>query len=150
MTHLNVGFYADGLKKNSRVVLALPAEQPARAVLWLLHPPGGSCFDWERGTGAERYAQRAGVILVMPSTDRCDFRDPSDPMLSYLGEELPDFLAKLVLPLAELAPVLVAGPGAERLRAAYPRRFTRTLPLETAGDWAELDDSLRRALEALF
>lgn len=150
MTHLNIGFYADGLKKNSRVVLALPTASPARAVLWLLHPPGGSCFDWERNTGAERYAQRAGVILVMPSSDRCDFQDPSDPMFPYLGEALPEFLAKLVLPLAESVPVLVAGPGAEELRRAYPRRFARTLPLETAGDWAGLDDSLRRALEALF
>lgn len=148
MIHLNCGFYANGLQKNSRVIVSLPQTQPVKAVLWLLHPPGGSCFDWERNTGVERYARQAGVILVMPASDRSDFQEGSDPVLNYLGEELPAFLAKLVLPLAESVPVMVAGPGAERLREAYPQRFILSLPLEDAEDWTGMDDSLRRALES--
>lgn len=149
MTHLNCGFYARTLEKNSRVLLALPEGGPAVGTLWLLHPPGGSCFDWERNTCAARYAQRAGLILVMPMSDRAELCGRDEPMLRYLGEELPAFLEKLVLPLREGGGAMVAGPGARQLQAAYPQRFAQVLELELDQGWAGAEESLRRALEAL-
>jgi len=67
---------------------ALPSEGDY-PVLWLLHPGAGDAFDFPRFSGIERYAEKYGLAVVMPSAGPSRFNN----MIGHVGDYF-DFISQ--------------------------------------------------------
>ena len=73
----------------------LPKQAP-RKVLWLLHGAAGDHTDWGRKTSVERYANDAGLCVVMPSAHMSLYRDMAHggAFFTYIADELPKLMRR--------------------------------------------------------
>ncbi len=72
----------------------LRVEQPAQRWCLLLHGFGGNENSWLEHSGAAALAERFGMHLVMPGCGDGYYEDTIEPMLSFLGRELPEYLSR--------------------------------------------------------
>ncbi|GHV86792.1 acetylesterase [Spirochaetia bacterium] len=91
MSFLEINLYSDTLKMNMDVNMVLPAGGGSLKTIWLYHGGHGDHNDWVRNTCCIRFAEKAGVALIMPNVHYSCYVDMENglPYARYLGEELP-------------------------------------------------------------
>lgn len=161
MAHIDCSFYSPSLKKNAHVIVFLPSmsaddfledrethyydKNKTYPVLYLLHGSYGDCLDWSLRTGIERYAQDKQIAVVMPSAENSSYINMAhgEAYQTYVGEELPEFMAKM-FPVSEvredtyIAGLSMGGYGAYRIGLEYPETFGYVAALSGAMDMPSL------------
>ena len=138
MAVLTMDFCSREVKMNTLVRVAFPdsvriGDTPLseRKVLWLLHGLSDDGSAWIRHSSVERYAQEAGLVVVMPSAGRSMYCDDvlGQNYFSHIADELPEYLS-LVFGLSRkkeqnyIAGFSMGGLGAAKLALTYPERYT--------------------------
>lgn len=101
-----------------------------RKVLWLLHGLSDDGTAWLRFSRIEQYAQKYGLVVVMPSAGRSMYCDNvlGQNYFTHIAEELPDYLS-LVFGLSRkrednfIAGLSMGGLGAAKIALTYPERY---------------------------
>ena len=144
-----------------------PSGEEARnlKVLWLLHPEGGDCTDYERLTLVEKYAEACNFALIMPNMDNSIYMDMAHgayQYFTYMTEELPPYIRSLMLVLPKerernyVAGVEGGGYGAVKWALAQPAffcgcaSFSGELDIRTAVCEKEADNSMSELWSAAF
>jgi len=96
MALLELDFRSQALGYHEEVVVTLP-DRPADTpypVLWLYHGANQDCTEWLRQTSIERYANKRGIAVVMPTVSNGHGMDMVHGMkyFTMLNEELPAFI----------------------------------------------------------
>lgn len=149
-------FFAQTLSNTTSVLVYLPLSQNAHRkgmaldavyapkacrTLYLLHGLHGSETDWIRKTNAERYAEAAGIALVMPSVQHsfyCDM-DCGLAYQQYMTEELPR-LIRYAFPVSQkredtaIAGCSMGGYGAVKLALLQPEVYSHAFSFSGALD----------------
>ncbi len=105
-------------------------ESVALPVLYLLHGLSDDHTAWSRRTNVERYAESAGIAVVMPEVQRSFYTDMVYGLryFTYIAEELPA-LCRRLFPLSErredtfIAGNSMGGYGALKAALRFPERF---------------------------
>lgn len=125
----------------------VPAAQMTRTrkhqVLWLLHGMSDDHTMWLRRTSIERYADAAGLAVVMPAVALSWYQDMAagPAYRTFMSEELPQ-IARSFFPLSEhrkdnfIAGLSMGGYGAFQLALSHPDRFAAAASLSGALDIA--------------
>lgn len=106
-------------------------------VLYLLHGMGGNHTAWMRKTSIERYAERYGLAVIMPSTDLAWYTDTTYDMKywTFVSEELPQLCQAFFPQLTKqrektyAAGLSMGGYGALKLGLRQPERFAAVASL---------------------
>jgi putative tributyrin esterase len=111
---------------------ALRLDEPLseKKVLYLLHGLSDNGTGWLRRTNIEVYAEKYGLVVVMPSVDRSFYCDNVNGQnyFTYITKELPDYLQK-VFGLSRkkeqnfIAGLSMGGYGAMRAALTYPEQY---------------------------
>ena len=155
MAHIDCSFYSESLLRNVHVIVYLPSvsaddmleeretdyysPQQRFPAMYLLHGMYGDCMDWPLRSGIERYAQEAGLAVIMPSAENSFYTELKDGerFQTFVGEELPSFMNRM-FPLSRkreetsIAGLSMGGYGAYRIGMTYPERFGRIASLSGA------------------
>ena len=106
MSLIKYRFHSSILNMDTEVNIVMPEKAPddRYPVLYLLHGAGGDCDSWLRNSSIERYAERYGLAVVMPSAYNSCYADMVHgiPYFTFLSEELPERLEKM-FPIANTA-----------------------------------------------
>lgn len=131
MAYLHVGLTSDCLRGPVDVNVLIPEDgKKSHPTLWLLHGMYGCYSDWMRRTSIERYAEEAGLAVVMPSGENSYYEDMAHGAryYSYISEELPRKLGAM-LPLSDspetnyIAGLSMGGYGAMKFALRHPERY---------------------------
>jgi S-formylglutathione hydrolase FrmB len=137
MAVLYLDFYSKSLKMSTTVTMVLPdsvriGETPVadRNCLYLLHGLSDDSTSCLRLSKIELYAQKSGIVIIMPSAGRSMYCDDiyGQNYFSYIAHELPEYM-KLVFGIkGEKEKTFIAGIsmgafGASRIALTYPERF---------------------------
>jgi S-formylglutathione hydrolase FrmB len=151
MAFLELNLFSDSLGMASSVNIVLPEilkksgkdefrefkkEYP---VLYLLHGLSDDHTGWLRKTSIERYAEEAGLAVIMPNVHRSFYTDMvcGKSYYTYISQELPQKLGK-ILPLSSkrennfVAGLSMGGYGAFKLALNQPERFAAAASLSGA------------------
>jgi S-formylglutathione hydrolase FrmB len=121
-------------------------------VLYLLHGLTDDHTGWSRHTSVERYADDAGIAVVMPSAYHSFYTDEvhGHAYWTFVGEELPSLVASL-LRLSQrpedtfVAGLSMGGYGALKLALSHPERYAAAASLSGTLDIHYLADREDRA-----
>ena len=121
--------------------IGLTTNQPKPAVvrhptLYLLHGLSEDHTSWQRFTGIERYAEKAGLAVVMPAVHRSFYADGVHgyKYWAFISEELPA-VAQALFPLSSsredtfVAGASMGGYGALKLALTFPERYAAAASL---------------------
>ncbi|MFP4198531.1 MAG: alpha/beta hydrolase [Halanaerobium sp.] len=160
MALLEMNLFSDSLGMASEVNIILPEiiKKTVKAdvkeekrefkdkypVLYLLHGLSDDQTGWLRRSSIERYAEEAGLAVIMPGVHRSFYTDmvKGQNYFTYLSEELPQKLGK-ILPLGNkreetfVAGLSMGGYGAFKLALNQPERFAAAASLSGALNMAE-------------
>jgi len=124
-------------------------------VLYLLHGLTDDHTIWHRYTSIERYAEAAGLAVVMPAVHHSFYADEvhGHPYWSYVSEELPSLVETFFRVSGRPEDTFVAGLsmggyGALKLALTHPERYAAAASLSGALDLHYLIGNEERA--ALF
>lgn len=165
MAHLNCSFYSPSLRKNAKLTVILPTvsaddylfndnhpdyykEGAKYQTLYLLHGSYGDCTDWTLFANMVRYAQEHCLAVVMPSGENSSYVNMAhgEDYLTYISEELPDFLCKM-FPLSRkredtfIAGLSMGGYGTFRAALEHPERYAAAASLSGALDKTRIQNS---------
>jgi putative tributyrin esterase len=158
MALLTCDFFSDALRMGTSVTVVLPeateeddtgAERTVRVtdppLLYLLHGLSDDHTAWLRYTSVARYAEAAGLALVMPAAGRSFYADErhGHRYWTYVSEELPqvlaDFFGLRPTPASTyVAGLSMGGYGALKLALHHPDRFAAAASLSGALDLRRL------------
>lgn len=134
---LNCHFYSPMLRRNTlvNVILPTPGEETDPVpqdvkVLYLLHGMHGDANSWLHSSNIERYANKAGIAVVMPSVNNSFYQDMvhGERFFSFMTEELPKFIQGL-FPVSRkredtfIAGLSMGGYGAYYIGLSQPEKF---------------------------
>lgn len=110
-------------------------------VLYLLHGAHGDAFSWLRYSNIDRYAQEAGIAVVMCSAENSFYQDLPHGLLykTFFTEELPHFITT-VFPVSKkrektfIAGLSMGGYGAWYLALSRPDLYAKAASLSGAVD----------------
>lgn len=134
---LNCRFYSPMLRRNTQVnvILPTPGEEDAPVpkdvkVLYLLHGMHGDANSWLHSSNIERYADKAGIAVVMPSVNNSFYQDMvhGERFFSFMTEELPKFVQGL-FPVSRkredtyIAGLSMGGYGAYYIGLSQPEKY---------------------------
>lgn len=146
MSLIRYEFMAETLKMEQTVFVALPENKrdtevadfhPSRLsppclfpTVYLLHGTSQDESEWLRYTSVERYANRQGVALVMPSGQLSAYSDMvyGEKWMTYIASELPQRLEAL-FPLCPersqrfICGLSMGGYGAAKIGLRFPQRY---------------------------
>lgn len=86
MSLLHIGYFSQSLAKQSGMFVAMPEIEPPLRTVYLLHGLSDDYTIWQRRTSIERYADRFGLMIVMPDGGRSFYCD--QPYGNYEGHIL--------------------------------------------------------------
>ena len=118
----------------------LPAPEGGYPTLYLLHGRLGNYTDWVSGTRIQRWAEDAGLAVVMPSGDNSFYvngQTANNDYGAFIGEELPRVMRQM-FPLSQrcedtfIAGLSMGGFGALRNGMKYAQTFSRIIGLSAA------------------
>lgn len=118
----------------------LPAPVGGYPTLYLLHGLLGNYTDWVSGTRIQRWAEDAGLAVVMPSGDNSFYvngQTANNDYGAFIGEELPRVMRQM-FPLSNrredtfIAGLSMGGFGAIRNGMKYAQTFSRIVGLSGA------------------
>lgn len=135
MALLEGSLFSKTLGMNTALTIYLPqgswtACEGDRPVLYLLHGLTDDHSAWVRNSMVTRYAEQAGIALVMPEVQRSFYMDMAagPDYFTYVAEELPQLCRELFHITDDPAKTYIAGlsmGGYGALKAAlrYPKSF---------------------------
>ena len=109
MALANLKFYSEVLGLNTEVYVVVPQRSTVGEIgittkateekfkcLYLLHGLSDDYSIWLRRTSVERYANRHGICVIMPSADRSFYTDMKYGLkyYTYISKELPTLIAQ--------------------------------------------------------
>lgn len=106
-------------------------------VLWLLHGGSGDSADYLTFSNIARYADENKIAVVMPSGYNMNYDDIDDcamKMMTYVAEELPAYLRK-ILPLSDkrednfIGGLSMGSNGAQKIAIRYPENYAAVLAM---------------------
>ncbi len=110
-------------------------------VLYLLHGLSDDESIWIRRTSIERYAETAGLAVVMPTTHRGWYMDsPRGNFYSFIGEELPSLISEFFPSISTerkdtfVAGLSMGGYGALKFALSKPEKYAAAAALSGAFD----------------
>lgn len=145
---LNCHFRSPVLRRNTAITVILPTPEEEGAaiqedmkVLYLLHGLHGDETSWVRYSNIERYANKAGIAVVMPGVGNSFYQDMvhGERFFTYLTQELPQFIQGL-FPVSRkredtyIAGLSMGGYGAFYIGLSCPERFAAAASLSGAVD----------------
>ena len=118
----------------------LPAPEGGYPTLYLLHGLLGNYMDWVSGTRIQRWAEDAGLAVVMPSGDNSFYvngQTANNDYGAFIGEELPRVMRQM-FPLSRrpedtfIAGLSMGGFGAIRNGMKHAETFSSIIGLSGA------------------
>ncbi len=150
MALMHVNTYSDTLRHAVKLDIVLPdrcnAHRPPWKTLYLLHGMTDCHSIWQRRTSIERYADEAGLAVIMPDTGLNWYTDTAwhENYFTYISDELP-LLAERMLPGLSrrredrfVAGLSMGGYGALKCALSRPERFSMAASLSGAVDVHDL------------
>jgi S-formylglutathione hydrolase FrmB len=151
MALIHCNFKSRVLDLATAMCVALPQEDDGDAgtvrtgpdgtcpTLWLLHGLSDDHTIWQRRTSIERYAEAAGLAVVMPAAGRSFYADMARglPYWTFLTDELPR-VARSLFPLSAareanfVAGLSMGGYGAFKWALSHPEQFAAAASLSGA------------------
>lgn len=147
LARITCDFYSEILSLSTSMTVILPqaplGENKNRKypTLYLLHGFSDDHTNWTRRTSIERYAEEAGIAVVMPQADHSFYTDMAygKKYWTFLTEEVPH-VARAMFPLSDkrednfVAGLSMGGYGAFKWALRYPERFAAAASLSGALD----------------
>ena len=136
----------------------LPAPEDGYPTLYLLHGLLGNYTDWVSGTRIQRWAEDAGLAVVMPSGDNAFYVDgqaANNDYGTFIGEELPRVM-RAMFPLSHrredtfIAGLSMGGFGAIRNGMKYAETFSRIAGLSSGIHFFDPDFTSLAGEESVF
>ncbi|WP_432995237.1 alpha/beta hydrolase [Dactylosporangium sp. CA-233914] len=148
MALVRCNFSSETLGFGTSMTVLLPEQTPGPLrgfpTLYLLHGLSDDDTAWTRQTSLERYAEEAGLAVVMPQVHRSFYTDEAwgRPYWTFVSEELPRIARHLFRLTDDPAKTFVAGLsmggyGAFKLALRHPGRFAAAASLSGVLDIAE-------------
>jgi len=75
MSLFHIGYFSQSLAKQSGMFVVMPEVDPPFRVVYLLHGLSDDYTIWQRRTSIERYADRFGLMVIMPDGGRSFYCD---------------------------------------------------------------------------
>ena len=171
MALLTCDFFSDALQLGTSMTVVLPqqteeqiglaggASEGPPPLLYLLHGLSDDHSAWQRYTAISRYAEKAGLAVVMPAVHRSFYTDEArgHRYWEFLSEELPGIVHEFfrVTDRPEetfVAGLSMGGYGALKLALSHPDRFGAAASLSGALELRELllAPERRELLERVF
>lgn len=132
MAFLTCSFFSKILQKTVQFNAIIPPGKEKNApVLYLLHGLSDDYSSWMRYTSIERYANEAGIVVIMPDGGQSFYSDMAfgNAYFSFFTEEFFDYIPSLfsVSPEREktfIAGLSMGGYGALKIALRTPERFS--------------------------
>lgn len=153
MALIELNFRSQTIQNHAHVQVVLPdgglndeLERPYKT-LWLLHGANGDCTEWLRQTSLERYAEKYGLAVVLPTSTNgfwMDMAYGSARYFSFLTEELVPTVRYLLPCLSAAreenfaAGASMGGYGAYKWAVNRPEMFSRAGSFAGALDMADI------------
>ena len=153
MALLTCDFFSDALEVGTSMTVVLPQQTEEQIgvtggrsdapppLLYLLHGLSDDHSGWHRYTAICRYAEQAGLAVVMPAVHRSFYTNEAQGhrYWDFVSEELPgivhEFLRVTDLPEETyVAGLSMGGYGALKLAFTHPERYAAAAPLSGAVD----------------
>jgi S-formylglutathione hydrolase FrmB len=143
---------SDVLAVSTTFTAFVPQGVESPPVLYLLHGLTDDHTAWSRYTSVERYAEDAGLAVVMPSVHHSFYTDEvhGHAYWTYVSEELPG-LVRSILRLSDrpadtfAAGLSMGGYGAVKLALTHPDRYAAAASLSGTLDIHYMADLENRA-----
>jgi len=138
MAVMTVNVYSHVIGMSMEMVVTLPEavvhrkDRDARfPVLYLLHGFSDNHTAWTRHTNIERYADKAGIIVVMPNAHQSNYADMAhgQKYYTFISQELP-ILIRTMFPISQkredtyIAGLSMGGFGAFKIGLANPHKYS--------------------------
>ncbi len=136
MAYLSMHTYSYELKMTTLINLFIPDSpkmdipMSERKTLYLLHGLSDNATAWVRRSNIEVYAEKYGLIVVMPSADRSFYCDGVNGMnyFSYITKELPLYLNRVLNISMDrdknlIAGLSMGGYGAMKMALSFPEKY---------------------------
>ena len=155
MAQLTCDFFSDALQVGTSVTVVLPQVTESQVgvtrgvrdgeppVLYLLHGLSDDHSAWSRYTSVARYAEAAGLAVVMPAVHRSFYADErhGHRYWTFVSEELPAVVGSFFKVSQDprrtfVAGLSMGGYGALRLALTYPDRYAAAASMSGALDVA--------------
>ena len=143
---------SEALNVAATITVVIPQEVESPPVLYLLHGLTDDHTGWLRNTSIERYADEAGLAVVMPAVHHSFYTDEvhGHAYWTYVSEELPALVHRLfrVSDRPEdtfAAGLSMGGYGAVRLALSHPDRYAAAASLSGTLDITYMADREDRA-----
>ena len=143
---------SEALNVASTITVVIPQEVESPPVLYLLHGLTDDHTGWLRFTSIERYADEAGLAVVMPAVHHSFYTDEvhGHAYWTYVSEELPALVRRLLRvsdrPEDTFAAGLsMGGYGAIKLALSHPDRYAAAASLSGTLDITYMADREDRA-----
>lgn len=153
MALVTCDFFSDALQVGTSMTVVLPQQTEAQIgvtggsadgeppLLYLLHGLSDDHTAWSRYTSISRYAEAAGLAVVMPAVHRSFYSDErhGHRYWDFVSEELPRVVRSFFRVSTEPAHTFVAGLsmggyGAVRLALTHPDRYAAAASMSGALD----------------
>lgn len=159
MALIDCNFFSEvlGLSCSMHVILPqAPRNEIGRArkypTLWLLHGRSDDHSMWTRQTSIERYADEAGIAVVMPAVGLSWYQDMASGLNygAFLREELPE-IARSFFPLSPhrkdnfIAGLSMGGYGAFLMALSQPEKYAAAASLSGVLD---IHERVRKNVDA--
>jgi S-formylglutathione hydrolase FrmB len=157
MALLTCDFFSDALEVGTSLTVVLPQQTAAQIglaapgtsdlppVLYLLHGLSDDHTAWQRYTAVARYAEAAGLAVVMPAVGRSFYTDEvhGHRYWDYVSEELPAVVRSFFRVSEQPEDTFVAGLsmggyGAIKLALTHPARYAAAASLSGGLDLLRL------------
>ena len=136
MAFMEVHFHSEALGMAAAMDVILPqnaleqAERPVK-VLYLLHGLSDDHTMWQRRTSIERYADAAGMAVILPNGARSFYTDMAKGgrYFTHVSQEIPRIVSIFFPQLSRrredtyIAGLSMGGYGALKIAMTYPERF---------------------------
>lgn len=130
MSLLHINYYCPALNKQSAMYVVLPEGEGPFPVVYQLHGLSDDYTIWLRRTSIERYAERYGMMVVMPDGDRGFYTDMQSGWACYEAHLLEGvrYIDRTFRTIATSAGrgiggLSMGGYGAMKLGLKYPELF---------------------------
>lgn len=144
MIYLQMHLHSKTLKKSVELNVLLPQNINGESykTLWLLHGLTDDHTAWMRFSSIERYAEQAGIAVVMPNADRSWYTNTAydAKYKTFITHELPDLLRSHFKGMSDkredniIGGLSMGGYGAVKLALLHPEKYGACISLSGSFD----------------